>query len=477
MDSLNIDLRDDCLRILRVKDGSVVSARYSSGFSLANRKNAAERLTTEIEEAGGPHGKFNVVIPQNMVQHAILQMPAVSDSDISAILKRKIAKEYTGEDFTFSFREIAEKGKVRRGSKNVLAEYVDGKDMAECLSFFKECGIRPNLITSGLEGNLYLFKRLRPATDGNEAVVDIGSGYIEILIVNNGRLIDYEKLNLLIDFSEKTPAEETSGGDPSKIKIYKIIDVIYNSITPYVKASGDEALSRVWLCGIGSTLEGISESVSSGFGISAALLNGLNSTQRNGSIFSSLSGISMLHPSEKITNLLPEKIITRTKNIINNAALAVLAAAYMIMLFFIYSSIRKTEMNLQSIFNKTSAEAQAPSESDGGIYSKKREAFFRIISESPSLYPILSDIANLTPPGVRIERLEFNKEKSTTKLFIDASMAHVSETYGKAVITNYLSSLESSKKIKSISIPKITAHGPSEKTNYISVKSVYEVAR
>ncbi|MDO8282444.1 MAG: hypothetical protein Q7U10_07460 [Thermodesulfovibrionia bacterium] len=479
MNSLNIDFRDNSLRVLKIKDDKVVSANLISHFAITDLPSAKDTLSAEISGASGKHGRINIILPQDTVNHSIQQIPRAGADDISMILRRMIVRELPKEEFTFGFREIAERKKSRSsGTQNILLEYVQNKDLSNYLSLLKECGLNPDIITSSLEGNIQLFKRLRPETSGNEAIIDIGAGYIEILIINNGNLIDYEKLPLLIDFTESDAGDESKEEQASKIKIYKIVDVLFNSITSYIKGSGAEGLSTLWVCGIGSGLTGITDAIASGFGITTSLLSDLDNTYNNRGAFSALSGISNLASYREIANFIPPSLLQKKKNLIFGGIIAACAAVYLAILITAYLSINKTENDLRTyIKNKevTISTTAAHAGNDNDIYRAGKNTLFNMISASPSLYGVFSDIANLTPAGVRLEKIDMRIEKDTAILTVDAAINNSSESYNKALLTKFLSALESSERLKSISIPAIATSSTSDKESIISVRSSYEV--
>ncbi|MBI4827099.1 MAG: hypothetical protein HY807_11890 [Nitrospirae bacterium] len=478
MNSLNIDLRDNALRVLKINDDKAVSANLINHFSIADRRSAKDMLSAEIGGPSGKHGRINIILPQDMVNHSVQQVPRAGADDISMILRRMIARELSNDEFTFGFREIAESKKNKTGTHNILLEYVQNKDLANCLALLKECGISSDVITSSLEGNIRLFNKLRPETSGNEAIIDIGAGSIEIFIINNGSLMDYENLPLLIDFAESHAGDESREEQASKIKIYKIVDVLFNSITSYIKSSGAEGLSTLWVCGIGSGLTGITDAISSGFGITTRLLSGLEDTCNNGSAFSALSGVSTLTSSREITDFTPLSLLQKKKNLITGSIIAACIAVYLLILITTYFTMKKTEKDLMSfIKNKetTLSTTTARSGDDNDIYSAGKNTLFNIIHASPSLYGALSDIAKLIPSGVRIEKIDLRIEKDAAILTIDAAIKHSSESYNKALLTKYISALESSERLKRVSTPAIATSGPSKKESIISVRSSYEV--
>ncbi len=478
MNSLNIDFRDSCLRVLKVESGKFAGTSLVSDFSLTDRASAIKTLSAEIDKLGKRNARVNIILTQEMIQQTIQQIPRTDTDSLSMILRRKISKDLSGSEFSFGFKEIAEHRKARTGTSSILSEYVENRDLSEYIALLKECGIKPGLITSGLEGNLQLFNKLRPETQGNEAVIDIGAGHIEIIIISNGRLIDYEKLPLLIDFSNNPDETNTAEDQASKIKIYKIVDVLYNSINTYIKEDDQGGLSRIWICGIGSTLENISESISSSFGMSTDLLID-SDMQTDGSAFSAISGVSHISTEEGITNFIPATMLKARQNLIKQVVMASLLAVYIAVLIGTYKVTITTEKDLRYFLsnNKPSITAAEALPGDQNIYSTGQGTMVKIVSGSPALYGIFSDIANLIPSEVQLQKIEFMKNGNTTTLSLEAKIKHKDESYQKAIMTRYLNSIESSARLKNISIPTIVTSGDSSADSFITVKSGYEVVK
>ena len=187
MNSLNIDFRGGCLRILVVKDGSVRYSKLVKDFSLTDLKSAKEKLASEIKEAGGKKGKVNIILPSDIVSHKAFQIPAMEFEDAKIFIRRELAKELKGQKFSYGIRRLLTPKKAKTGGQDILTEYVLADDSAKYLDLLKSCGIRPDIMTSSLEGNIHVFNSFRPETDGNEAVLDIGMNLIEIAVFNNGR--------------------------------------------------------------------------------------------------------------------------------------------------------------------------------------------------------------------------------------------------------------------------------------------------
>ncbi|OGW52625.1 MAG: hypothetical protein A2Y81_05280 [Nitrospirae bacterium RBG_13_43_8] len=479
MNLLNIDFRDGCLRITVTKAGSVKYSKIIKDFSLADEKSASETLASAIKDSGRGKGRANIVLPHKVVMNRTFQIPLMDISDAKKIIKREISKEFKEQKFVFGIRRLHKQKKVESGIQEILAEYALTADVLKYLNLLKTCGITPEIMTGSLEGNSHLFNRFRPETDGNEAVIDIGTNLIEFAVFNNGQLKDYERLSLSHIHDKKPeninmPAEQTD-----KIKIFGILDVLYKFIMASGKDSPEDKLSRLWFCGIGSTTEGLVSSMSEGLGINASLLVTPDMSIENASAFSALAGVSTISKAEQFINLIPEGIFDKRKRFIQKTILAASLSFYIILIAGGYTVLNRMEKDLKTTYEKVkSVQAAIPgADETADVYSSGQETLAKIASDNPSLYTVFRDIANLTPAGVILNDIKIEKSEGVTKLKLDATIKYSDENFKNAVLSKFMQSLDSSSRLKRVSSPEIAVSKTAEGQKYISLKTAYEIAR
>lgn len=483
MNSLNIDFRDGWLRILVVKDGSVKYSKLAKDFSLTDLESAKEKLASEIKEAGGKKGKVTIILPSDIVSHKAFQIPAMELEDAKKYIKREISKEVKGQKFNMGMRRLLTPKKAPSGGQVVIAEYMLADDSAKYLDMLKGCEISPDIMTSGFEGNIHLFNGFRPETDGNEAFFDIGINMIEVTIINNGRLLGYQKLPLPHGKDEPAEGEDLPAEQSDKIKTYRIIDTLYKFLMAYGQDFPEENLSTLWLCGIGSTIEGITDSISDGLGISCRLINPFDREVVNGSAFSALKGISALRRKDIFINLIPEDILAARRTFLRRVVLAASLSFYIIMLIAGYIPLNRTEKEFRILHDriKSDQEVRAARHETDDIYATGQSTFAKILLHNRDMYSVLRDIANLTPFGVTLTSLQVKKVQNMTHLEINATIKYTDDNFKNALLTKFLTSLDRSARMKRTSPPEITisqsAAKQKELVKEISVKATYEVVR
>ena len=476
MNSLNIDFRGGFLRILVVRDGSVRYSKLVKGFSLADMKSASEKLLSEIKEAGGKKGRISIILPADIVKFKILQAPAMDIEDAKKLVRREILKEIKGQKIVFGIKKL---DRDKTGRQDILAEYALTDDVVRYLDLLKACRIRPDIMTTSLEGNFQLFSRLRPATDGNEAVIEIGLNYIEIIVFNNGKLVDYKKTLMSPIDDAKFKSKDMTLEQIYKIKIYTIVDTLYNFVMESEKGSPKEKLTKLWIGGLGSLAENITGYISDGLGISSDLINPFGTAAEGSSAFSAIAGVSSISKTGQSINLFPEEMLYERTRLLRRTLLAASLSFYVILLAGTYIILNRSENELKLTYDKLGSDEviRTGRHKTEDSYSIGQDTYARIISGSTGLYGVFRDIANLTPSGVTLNSMQVERMQDIINIKIDATIKYSDENIRNAVLSKYLTSLEGSNKIRRVKPPEIAISQSDVKQKEISVKTIYEVVR
>lgn len=479
MNSLNIDFRDGCLRVLVLKDGSVRYSKLVRSFSVDDGASVKDMVTSEIKKAGWKKGRTNIILPADIVKQKTHHVPALNSEDTKKIIHREISKELRGERFTFGIRKMFKQNTADAAGQEVLAEYVSVADVSKYLNFLKGCGIKPDCMISSLEGNLHFFNRFRPKTDGSEALLDIGMDVIEIAVFNSGHLTEYEKVSISHGDADPAGSKTTLSEHADKIRTYKIVEVLYNFLVSSKKDSPEQKLSTIWICGIGSLTEGIADSVSEGLGVNCRVTDLSDTIREKGSEFAALSGVALLSRKDDFINFIPGYMLEEKTKLLRRALLAASLSIYLLLLIGGYSVLNHTENTLKLAYGKAQSEqaSRAESQKSDGPYFAERNTFAKIVSGRMGLYAVLRDIANRTPQGVVLESMEVQKAQERTNLKIIATIQYNDKNVKDALLSKFLSSLDTSLSLRRTSNPEILLRQSPAGQKTILIKVLYEVHR
>lgn len=478
MNSFGIDFRDSCLRILALKDGSVRYAKAVRNFSMSDRKTAQENLESALKETGTRKGKVYIILPNDIVNNKRLQIPAMESGDAEIFIRRELSKELNKQKFVCGFRKLTTEKRPPSGGQYILADYVLADDALTYLDFLKSCGIKPAVMASGLEGNLHMLGRFRPETDGNEAVLDIGMDMVEVAVFRNRELIDHEKIPMPQlrdeDVDSSLPSEQSD-----KMRSYRVIDTLYKFIMSYSNDHPEEKLSALWICGIGSALEGLENSITEGLGIPCRLINPFDKEIVDAGAFTALKGLSELTDKEVCINLIPEDVLTARKKLLTRALLAASLAFYLILIIGVVAVLKQSEKDMRLLFEKVKADEalRISKHRSEDVYYAGQNTFAKLISGSPGLYIVFRDIANLTPSEVMLTEINARGSNDGTVLTLTAVIQYTDENFKNAVLSKYLTALDRSSGIKRTSNPEISMPRSTSSQKEVLVKVNYKVVR
>ena len=478
VNSLNIDLRDGALKILAVRNGSAIHAGLIRNFPPAEDPSAVGRLSAELVKAGMKKARVNVILPSEIVRYKILQIPRLNTADTLKVIQRELALELPGEPFAFGTRVIHRSSKRVTGVHEVLTEYVLQEDAMRFLEMADAAGVKTGIMTSGLEGNLRLFRRMVPESEECEALIDIGQAFIEIAIMFGGELINYTKLSLTIAEEERTSGEPGATEQTDKIRTYRIIDTLYNSIVASRGDSSETRPSHLWLCGLGALTEGVTNSVADGLGIRTSPLNA-DIPGDDKAVFTALAGISDLTSSDEYVDLFPEDVSHAKGRHIKRAVVMALLVCYVLLLAWGYLAINTTESTLDQALKD--AETSLLQQKDAGGQSDTdvtvRGISVKLLSNNPTLYLTFRDLARLIPDGVILNNLELVRTGAATSVDISANIRFTDENFKNTVLSAFLRSLSTSAALKQSAPPLITTSRSRGEEKEFLVKVSYEVVK
>lgn len=486
MNSLNIDFRGENLRILSAKDGAIKHVLISRNFTISDLKKAKQQLSAAIQEAGGRKGKVNVVLPHNILKFGMFQVPAMDIADAEKVVRREIAKELGTQDFVMGIRRVV---RNRPGKQDILAQYALKADLQVYLGFLKDCGIRPSVMTTSLEGIITAFNRTRPKTEGNEAVLEIGQHFIEIIVVNDGKLINHKKIQIPTVDDAKLSSKDMDPAQICKIKMYTIVDALYNFIMETESGITEGKISHLWISGIGAIEEGTAQCVSEGLGVNSSLLNPFVYTPLRGTstpegdrevehacMYTAVAGLSMLTSADQIVNLTPSDERDKGKQLVGKTALIAALVFYVILIAGGFALLSRMEKDLRTLKERSDAEVKASQKS--GIQDKsQQDALRKIMSNNKSLYPLFRDIANLTPPDISLTSLDVEKTSEATFIRMGASLQTGNEGLRSSAVSKFLDALETTGRFALASPPEITTAAAAQNTKKqeFAVKVKFEV--
>jgi|GEM_PF-6312343 len=471
MNTLNIDFRGESLRVLSVRDGRAQYAGLTDNFIISETESSRDMLLKAVTDAGGRRGRINIILPSNIVKYNSYQLPAMDLEDAKKVVTRELSKELGANNFSMGIRRVL---KNIPGKQEILAEYALKSDIKHYIDFLKACGIRPAVVTTSLEGIISLFGHIRPKTNGNEAILEVGRNFIEIIVFNDSRLVNYKKIQMAPVDNEKLANQDLGPDQITKIKMYTIVDALYNFVMETGSGSEDDKISHLWISGLGSIEHGTTGCVTEGLGVDCTVMNPLDINVEHPGIYTAIAGVSMLRQSDTVINLLSDDMKHPGSKAINKAILAASLTIYSGLIiggaFFLSLSEKEARTAHDKAVAMQKSIKHAASENGKG-----EEDEIRHISQTDRyLYPIFRDIANNIPERITLGQIETEILQGKMVMRISASLDSNVKDTGPAPLLRFSKALEDTGRLRLTGSPDISS---AEAGSKFSMKAAFEVLR
>ncbi len=461
MNRLNIDFRGGCLRVLSSRDGALRHVLITRDFDVSDLKKAKQQLSAAVAEAGGSRRKARAILPNSILKFGIFKVPPMDIGDAVKVVRREISKEIGTQDFVVGVRWIfrnqpALSGSDRAAKQEILAEYALISDVAVYRNLMKECGIRPSVLTTGLEGIISGFRKIRPETDGNEAVLEIGQSFIEIIVFNNGRLINYRKVQMPESDHAKLSGKELEQTQVFKIRLYSVVDALYRFMLEMGGETADEKISCLWISGIGSTEKETTEVLSQSLGVKCMLMKPFDAETGHPVMYTAIAGLSMVSSVDRLVNLMPTGSKDRSRFLVGNTVIIIALIFYAIMISGGYAVLSRTENDLKAMKEQSDRQDKASRKSEDRDRIQQ-DALRKILNNDRKLYPVFRDLANLIPPEMSLISIDLEKTADATFIRLGANLQPVDEGLRNSAVSKFLHALEATGRFAPASPPEITS--------------------
>lgn len=384
--------------------------------------------------------KVHLNVPRHLVTIRFLKLPSTDDEEIKKIIKTESLKHlpYTDEDILYGYRIVE---KQEDGYSNVLLAIAQAAIVKRLITILKAAEADTGLISLGAEV-LFLWYSLAKESEGKEDVmlVNINSEYIDMDVIEDGKLtftrgVRYDK-------------EDSSASE-------KIIDQIKISIATHQKKSA-KSINKIILSGTRDKVRKCEDSLKGKSEIPVEVIDQMENIPigENADIdlketsFVELLGLSLKSEDVKI-NLVPEDILKEARLKLSKKSLIVtLTLTVLIMLAgscLVMKKLHDKEIYLSYInreLNKMEPQVTR---------AKKMMKDINVIGEETGKKPLAIDILNevykATTPGISLNMLDFESNKSLT---IRGNAPALSDVF------KYVTMLEGSPFFKSVKVKYAT---------------------
>ena len=474
MKNVLLDLRGRALRAL-VTDGETVTYLKSfETFSLDDPEHAKGILSDIAREAGIKFDRVHCIMPSEDVSAATFSIPVMSLSDAEKVIHRKLSKESGLSSPIFRILPTGFGG----DKQSYLVETVKRETIERYLDFFNDQKISVKTISTSLHTNLKATSKTGDDLTQTTGVLDIGSDIIEMTVISSNHVISYGKAVIPHLDVEKERLSGKSEERIHKMKVYRIVEALYNAQTDYKKDYPDIPISKMFICGTGGALAGIHEALHESMNLTATSLNTLSGSVADGYQYTALHGFALGLLDGTAVNYLPRDMSTKLpfSNLGNKTVISA-AAIYALMLITVVTVFESKLVSAQkNLWDKTrTKQDQSFDSGETAVYAKHSGYLNGLLSRQISWQTTFGYLADNTPDGVYLEGVSLKPQQSTQMLEISFVTPHPSEVGGKKFLTRIVSMIDKCGALRRNGEPIISTSKNDKKGKLLHIKVLCEV--
>jgi hypothetical protein len=438
---LYIDQRGSELRAL-VSEGGQVLADITLQASLDLEETIKDLVTTLTAKSGRKPLQAHLLIADDQVKLSTYQLQEMPIRDVELIIQRGISSATAEKNPIFRLSSLAP-----QQDKNVyLAEQIPRATITRILQQFKDAGIKLASISTGLQATLASFAPYRDNILQAQAIFDISSDSISATFLSPTDILHLETQLFQDSAVDKDPDKEADYDREIKRRLFAILNVIHGIYSQYMNAHSLYPVEKVWLCGPGSALAGLDESLTDAMDIEVAQLDLLAGKIDNSRPFTPLAGfISAQQQGEQI-NFIPTEISNPVR--FSSKAKAMAVGGFVVLLLFIVAFATQIDIrSVQKQLKKEQSELQYMQAKATAQRSRANSLRFldQLKLSTPPLYAIFGEIADNFPREIQLDTLDFKHKDQSGSLEIEAVIPYKTPWENDKIFTSLIDSLDDSR--------------------------------
>lgn len=453
MKNIFFDLRGHALRVL-VADGEAVSYLQSfEKFDLDDAVTCDQVLSEISAKAGIKLDKIHCIMPSDEVSVSTLVIPAMSLSDATKVIRRRLIKDTGVQTPLFNIIPLVTGG----DKQSYIVESIKREALERYVIFFRNRKIPIKTMSTALPSDLRALKNLDRDPSATIALLDIGNDLIEMTMLSD-HVISYGKATILHLDVEK---ELQSGKTPERIqkmRVYRIVEAVYNAQSDYKKDYPDDPIQKIWVCGAGGSLEGVLEALTESMNIETNALNIFKEAVSDGSHYTALHGLALGLLDGTAVNYLPREMTMRPAFAPSRATMIVAACAYGLLLVVTAGILEVKHHRARIILTDRMRAAERTSLDPGAtsLYAKNSAYLKSLIARQIAWSPLFGYFAENTPDGMYIEGLSLKPQTGAPMLELLFVTPAYSEVGGKKFLTKIISMIDQCSLLRRTGEPVIT---------------------
>ncbi len=456
---LFIDQRGSELRALISEGGEIYAESILPG-PLEGGNTLKHLIADLTAKSGRKPLQTHLLIATEQVKLSSYHLQEMPINDVKKIIERGISSTTGEKDPIFRLTPLA----PQQDKDVYLAEQIPRGTIIRLLQQFKEAGIKLASISTGLQATLAAFESHRNDILQAQVILDISSEAITATFVSSTELLHLETQAIQDPNREIEESEDVDRTRELKRQLFAILNVIHTLYSQYMRANPLFPVEKVWICGPGSDIEGLEDSLIDAMDIEVARLDLLAEQIPASHAFTPLAGMISAEQQGNIVNFIPVeisdpvRISSKTKAMISGAAVILAIVAIGLFTQFDIWGVKKQLKKEQTELQFLQAQATANKSRINSLL------FLKQLKETPPpLYAIFGEIADDLPRGIELDALLFQQEEEVETLEILAVIKHETARKNEQIFTTLMSTLGDSKYLVCNQEPDISIFNVREK--------------
>ncbi|MBA4371343.1 MAG: hypothetical protein C0402_00605 [Thermodesulfovibrio sp.] len=406
MHSIFLDMRGKALRVLSAEGISAPYTRIFEPFE-ADPSGLNQALKQVSEATRLQFDKAHLIVPSEEVTVSKYKIPNMPLPDAEKVIRRKLIAEFKIDEPVFHLTALD----ADKRQRTYLVELVRPEVVQKYVKLLAGAKLKIRTITSSFNANIGNFRGSSLETPETSGIFDIDNEAIEVTILSRTDVIYAERISLTYPGEEQEHTGDAMAERAQKMKLYRIMDAIYKVHLSYQELYPDNAIQKIWLCGLKGGAEGVSDALQQA--MDAEIISG-DDSRPEGYAYSALFGLSAGLSVGTAVNFVTKKSLRqlseRTVRLFMGIA-ACLALASMIYGYTTYESRYRQESALLEKAQKEHAARQVAGK-QVSPYLTHQDEITALERTQVVYYDIFKFVANRIPEGIVLEKISFRRDQS-----------------------------------------------------------------
>ncbi|MBE0500699.1 MAG: hypothetical protein IBX47_04580 [Desulfuromonadales bacterium] len=437
---LFIDQRGSELRALISEGGeiyaeSILPGPLEGGNTL---KNLIAALTAK---SGRKPLHAHLLIATEQVKLSSYHLQEMPINDVKKIIERGISSTTGEKDPIFRLTPLA----PQQDKDVYLAEQIPRGTIIRLLQQFKEAGIKLASVSTGLQATLAAFEPQRKDILQAQVIFDINRETVTATFLSSTELLHFETVTIQDSGRELEEEDEADSGRELKRRLFAILNLIHGLYSQYMRMNPLFPVEKVWLCGPGSDLAGLEESLIDAMDIEVVSLDLLAGQISESRPYTPLSGLINALRQNTLVNFIPAEISNPVW--ISTGAKIMAVGAFIVLLLITAGLVTQFGIwDLKKQLSKRESELQFLQVQATANQNRLDSLKFlkQLDQPAPPFYTIFGEMADQLPREVQLDSLKFRQGEKSGSLEIVAVIKHETPWKNEQIFTSLMSTLDNS---------------------------------